>query len=140
LKTAPLSYGKWRRVLLAAGFLYLTILGWSRMQQALLDWDLLVSLGARPGPLYLAASGAAWGVLGLAAVALVFIPRDLARLAIFFAALAMALWHWADFLFLTRAAEMMGNWPFSLAMTVLGLLYCAWAVGLFHPRKKAGEA
>jgi hypothetical protein len=119
---------RWRRFILAAGFLYLALLGWSRLQQSLLDWDLLQQLGARPGPLYLAAAGAMWGVLGLAAALLTYLPHRWAARSVLGAALLFAASYWADFLIFTRAAEMMANWPFALGVTLLSLLYCAWAV------------
>ena len=120
---------RWRRVLLAAAFLYLAILGVSRLQQSLLDWDILQSLGMRPGPLYAAISGGVWGILGLAAAVLAFTRAAWAAPVIFAAALAFAVSYWFDFLFLTRAAEMMVNWPFALGLTIVGLLYCVWAIG-----------
>ncbi len=117
---------RWRRLIQAVGFFYLALLGWSRLQQSVLDWDLLQELGVQPGPLYLAAGGAVWGVLGLAAAVLSFVPRRWASRLVFGAALVLTATYWADFLIFTRAAEMMVNWPFALGVTLVGLLYCAW--------------
>jgi hypothetical protein len=43
------------------------------------------------------------------------------RPAIFFFGLLAAGLYWIDFLFFTRPAELLTNWPFSLALTILGL-------------------
>ena len=117
--------------MLASAFLYLAVMGFSRLQQSLLDWDILQSLGMRPGPLYAAISGGVWGVLGLGAAVLVFIRAAWAGPVVCGIALVFAASYWIDFLFLTRAAEMMVNWPFALGLTAAGLLYCAWAMGNF---------
>jgi hypothetical protein len=131
-QTAP-SRARWRRFFLAAAFLYLGLLGAARVQQSLIDWDLLLELGVRPGPLYLAVSGALWGVLGLAAALLAYVRRRWAGRTVFAIGLIFTLSYWADFLAFTRAAEMMTNWPFALGASLLGLLYCAWAAGLLAP-------
>ncbi len=140
---ATIRLGRWRQLLLALVFLYLSVLGWSRMQQALQDWDLLVKYGATPGPLYPAISGALWGVMGLAATALLTIRPAWARRAVFVLAAAFAATYWVDFLFFSRGAEEMVNWPFALALSLLGLAYCAWTVKIFignspHP-SRGGE-
>ena len=139
MQNAPSSTRlRWRRVLLAAAFFYLAILGFSRLQQSLLDWDILQSLGMSPGPLYAAMSGGVWSVLGLAAAVLAFMRTAWAGPVVFAIALAFAATYWIDFLFLTRAAEMMINWPFALGLTIVGLLYCAWAIGWsFIPKQQA---
>jgi hypothetical protein len=118
--------GRYRRYLLVLGFVYLSILGWSRLRQALLAWDLLREVGVSPGPWYLVAGGFVWGVLGLAAAVFVLMRRPWSGRAAFAAALALALSYWLDFLIFTSAAEMMVNWPFSLGVTAGGLLYAAW--------------
>jgi hypothetical protein len=51
-----------------AGLLGLSIYGWLRFQQSLSLWKILIQIGIWPGPLYLAISGAVWGMLGLIAV------------------------------------------------------------------------
>jgi len=121
--------GRWRRLILAVLLLYLCALGWGRLQQSLVTWDLLVQFGARPGPLYLALSGAAWGVLGLAGAALLLVRRAWAPRLLLALALVIALSYWADLLLLTRSAEALVSWPFALLLTLLGLLFTAWATG-----------
>jgi len=125
---------RWRHLILATAFLYLALMGWLRLQQALVDWDLLLQFGARPGPLYLAIGGAVWGVLGLAGTVFIYTPRRWTRWAPLGIALLISASYWADFLLFTRSAEMMTNWPFALGVTLLGLLYCAWATGIFSAR------
>lgn len=122
---------RWRYLILATAFLYLALMGWLRLQQALLDWNLLLEFGALPGPQYLAISGAVWGVLGLAGAVFTYVPRRWARRTALGIGLLFSASYWADFLLFTRAAEMMTNWPFALGVTLLGLLYCTWAMGIF---------
>lgn len=129
---ASIRLGRWRRLFLALIFLYLTILGCLRLQQALLDWDLLVKYGTTPGPLYPAISGALWGLMGLAAVVLLYLRQNWARRIVFGLALTFAATYWLDFLLLSRGAEEMVNWPFALALTLLGLAYCAWTVQIYQ--------
>lgn len=137
--------GRYRRYLLGLGFLYLSILGWSRLRQGIVAWDLLREVGITPGPLYLVLGGLAWGVLGLAGAVFVLLRRPWSGRAAFAAALAFALSYWLDFLILTSAAEMMVNWPFALGMTAGGLLYAAWVtrplrvVGRDDGEERAGD-
>ncbi len=137
---APSTRLRWRRILLAALLLYLAVLGVSRLRLAVQDWSLLQSLGARPGPLYLAVSGGAWAAAALAAAGLTFAQAPWAGRAVFGAVLALAAGYWLDFLALTRAAEMMGNWPFALAVTLLGLLFCAWVTRPWQERGAHGAS
>ena len=129
---ASIRLGGWRRLFLVLLFLYLAVLGWSRVQQALQDWDLLVKYGASPGPLYAELSGGLWGVMGLVAAVLLYVRQNWARGAVFALALSFAATYWLDFLLLTRGAEEMVNWPFALALTLLGLAYCAWTVKIYR--------
>lgn len=118
--------GRGRRSLLALVFLYLSLLGWLRLELALSDASLLTSLGIRPGPAYLAAGGALWGVSGLAGAALMVVSTPWRSVGVRVIGLVFTLSYWADRLAFTRSAEMQVNWPFSLGMTLAGWLLLEW--------------
>src|SRR5512145_311361 len=117
--------GQWRLYLTAIPCFVLGAMGWLRFAAALREWNLLIELGARPGPLYMAIGGALWGLLGWGAVVLLFVhPRGgWDRPAVFLAVLAAAILYWIDLLLFTRPAEMLVNWPFALVTTAGGLVY-----------------
>jgi hypothetical protein len=116
---------RWARVIHLAGLLYLSLMGWSRMILALADRSLLMEVGVFPGPDYLAVSGAVWGLLGLAAVVLLYVPRRWARMAVFAAGLLFALSYWLDRLILVRTPQAQANWPFALSFTLVLLVFSA---------------
>lgn len=106
------------------------------MSAALNNRDLLTQFGAQPGPLYLILSGAAWGLLGLAAAALTFVRRLALRRVVFGLALVFVLSYWLDFFLFTHSADELITWPFSLGVTVLGLVYTAWAMKIDHKERE----
>ncbi len=108
-----------------AGLLYLSLMGWSRMILALADRGLLLEAGLTPGPDYLVIGGALWGLLGLAAAVLLYIPRRWARLAVFVSGLLFALSYWADRLIFVRVPQAQANWPFALFFSLVLLLFSA---------------
>jgi hypothetical protein len=129
-KTTPIppslpAIGKWRYFWTGLPCFIVGLFGWLRFAGALHDWYYLVELGVHPSPLTLALGGALWGVLGWAALALIGIRLrgDWNRPLVFLLALAAALAYWVDLLAFTRPAEMLGNLPFALVLTVLLLLY-----------------
>jgi hypothetical protein len=103
--------------------LYLSIAGWSRMALALETRSLLEQVGAAPGPVYFAAGGALWGILGLAGAFLLFVRRPAARWTLFGLESFIALTYWLDRLVFTRAAAALANWPFALLATIFLLLF-----------------
>lgn len=113
------------RMLHLAALLYLALMGWSRLILALGDWALLAELKLTPGPGYLAAGGALWGLLGFAAAALLYTPRSWARAAVFAAGAVFAASYWADRLLLARVPQVQANWPFALFMTLTLLVFSA---------------
>jgi hypothetical protein len=118
------------------------LFGWLRFASALREWDYLIELAVRPSPLILAIGGAVWGLLGWGIVALigVNVPGDWNRPVIFALAKIVALIYWVDVLFFTRPAEMLGNWPYALALTCLTLIYLFFLLQLplwWRTRKEA---
>jgi hypothetical protein len=69
-KRFPLSL-----IFLMLGFLVVSVYGWLRLQQSLVLWEILSLIEIRPGPAYLAASGAAWGIVGLVTVIALFFKK-----------------------------------------------------------------
>ncbi|MCL4559775.1 MAG: hypothetical protein M1281_04055 [Chloroflexi bacterium] len=116
--------GFWVR-LLAVGFLFLALMGWLRFQQALESWNLLSQLGAWPGPLYIAAGGAAWGLVGLPPAWGLWTGRDWGPLAALLAGLFFPLTYWIDRLIAQQVSQSFTNWPFALGVTA------AWMIFIF---------
>lgn len=113
--------------LVAFGFLVFTAAGWLRMIDSIADWYWLTLAGVSPGPLYLALTGALWGLVGgFALVWLLFrLPRR--RLVSFSAAVLFAASYWADRL-LIRNPETATNDSFASIFTVILLCFAFWAI------------
>ncbi len=109
--------------LLAAGLLLISLTGWLRMQQALVDWQALVQIGLKPGPVYLAVSGALIGLGGLACLIGVWLRSKWGFGFTRGFVLVWQAWSWADRLWLARSDTALSNWPFALGATVLILGY-----------------
>ncbi len=114
--------GFWVR-LLAMIFMALAVLGWLRFEQALRDWSLLVQLGAWPGPLYIAAGGAAWGLAGLPPAWGLWTGRAWGALAGLLAGLFFPLTYWIDRLIAQQVSQSFSNWPFALGVTAIWLIF-----------------
>jgi hypothetical protein len=106
---------------IAVIFLLLAAVGWLRFQQTLASWNLLSELGVWPGPLYLALSGAAWGMPGLPAAWGLWTGRRWAVRFAWPAAGFYPLTYWVDRLFLTRSPQALAAWPFWLGVSLLWL-------------------
>jgi len=113
----------WALKLLVFGFF---ILGWTgclRLYLTLVDWQLLIVIGVQPGPLYLAVYGFVIGAAGLVVAAGLFFRQRWAPAAARVTAIAAAAWFWLDRILFTRSSGGWTNWPFSVGMTVLCLLF-----------------
>ncbi|HTX78992.1 MAG TPA: hypothetical protein VMC62_04960 [Longilinea sp.] len=89
-------------------FLELTLLvfsldSWLRFQQAIVNWTYLISLGVVVLPLYLAVSGAVWGLVSLAAAVGLWFYQRWAVIVTGAGALLFTIWYWLDRLFLAPA-------------------------------------
>ncbi len=115
----------WITRLCALLFLFLSILGWLRFEQAILNWHILVEFRAYPGPVYIAGGGLLWGLAGLAPAWGLWSHRPwgfrLARLV----APMYPLTYWIDKLAFNYDPQGLQNWPFALALTLIyfGLIY-----------------
>jgi len=113
----------WELKFLVFGFLILAWTGWLRLYLTLVDWQLLMVIGVRPGPLYLAAYGIVCGAAGLVVAISLFLRQPWAPAAARVTAIITTAWNWLDRILFTRSAGGWTNWPFSAGMTVLCLLF-----------------
>ncbi len=97
--------------------------GFLRLQAAIYTWSVLASVGITPGPLYLAISGATWGLALLVAAVGLFIRQRWAPGYTRIVVVVLALAYWADRLAFTRSADAQANWPFMAGVTVLALAF-----------------
>ncbi len=97
--------------------------GFLRLQAAVYTWSVLAGIGITPGPLYLAISGAIWGLALLVAAAGLFFRRPWAPRYTRITVIVLALAYWADRLAFTRSADAQANWPFMTGVTVLALAF-----------------
>ena len=105
------------------GYALISIAGWVRMVQTFIDWDWLNAAHVWPGPFYLAATGALWGVAGMVVVIWLWLRRKGARQAAFGIALFLALTFWADRLLLLGMNPYGGNNLFAAGVTLIGLIF-----------------
>lgn len=122
---APVS--RMRRFLMRLLFLsyvLVSIAGWMRLIETILEWRWLVYGGVWPGPLYIAAMGGLWGLAGLLGAVAVWLRRPGMRMAAFGVALFLALTYWTDRLLVVSLNQYGNNLFFAAGLTLLGLL-CA---------------
>lgn len=112
----------WFKVLVV-GLLIFSAAGWLRLQQSLAGWDLLAEIGVRPGPLYLALTGAVTGAGGLVAALSVWLRRRWGFVFTRAFILVWQVWNWIDRLWLAQTSAARVSWPFALASTALVLLF-----------------
>ncbi len=108
----------WARVFIA-GLLLLSLSGWLRFEQALVNWAYYREIGIQPGPFYLAVTGVLGGVAGLAAGVSLWLRR---RWAVWLAGgviLTWQVWSWVDRLWVASSPGVLANWPFALGASLL---------------------
>jgi hypothetical protein len=110
-------------IVLVVGLLFFSLTGWLRLYLSIQDWQLLVSLGLFPGPLYLALYGALVGLFGAGAALSLWLRRPWAPRAVRIGVLAAAAWYWLDRLLFTQSLSSWTNWPFSAGITLICLLF-----------------
>jgi hypothetical protein len=115
---------------LALVLLASALAGFLRLQAALYSWDVLIQIGMKPGPLYPALSGAAWGLVSLAAAVGLIFRLGWAPIFTRFGAAGMALAYWVDRLFLTRSLDAQINAPFAAGATALLVFYAFGVLSL----------
>lgn len=120
---------------LIAGLLVFSGLGWLRLQQAFAAWDFLLELGLWPGPLYMAAGGALWGLCGLAGGLALWLRRRWAPRLALAAALLITASYWIDRLVFARSAAAQVNLPFAAGATLIGLGFVILTLTLPRQRR-----
>jgi hypothetical protein len=110
-------------LLLIIGFVLLSIYGWLRFQQSLALWDILRQIEMWPGPLYLAISGAVWGLTGLAAGLGLFFRRSWAANWARGSILFLAVWYWFDRQVLAQSEAARSNQIFMALLTAFVIAY-----------------
>ena len=124
---------------LALIFLFLSLLGWLRLEQALLNQRLLAQLGAWPGPVYIALGGAVWGLAGLPAALGLWGRRAWSGIAARLAALVFLLTYWIDRLWFSAERMPVINWPFSLGVSIIWLVLVYWITASLSSRPANGR-
>ncbi len=109
------------------GFCVVSLLGWMRFSNALWLQDLLAEYHLTVSPLYLALSGAAWGILSLFTALWLALRRRGAPMVSGLTATVMVVWYWLDRLLLTQSEAANANTWFAIGASLLGLLF-AWVV------------
>lgn len=96
--------------------LSLTVWSGLRVYSAILWWSTLAEFASPPSPVYIAISGGIWLIVSMLLLWGLWQAKAWIRYALLGAGAALALWYWSDrFLFQSPG----GNWPFTLAATVL---------------------
>ena len=110
-------------LVLVLSFLLFSLTGWLRLYLSIFDWQLLISLGLFPSPLYLAIYGMVIGLFGVVAAVSLWLGQPWAPRFAWTGVLTAAAWYWLDRLLFTQSASSWTNWPFSAGMTVACLLF-----------------
>jgi hypothetical protein len=105
--------------ILILGFLLAAIYGWLRFQQSLMLWDALILIEIWPGPMYLAISGAVWGLVTLVTGLGMLLRQYWAWQAARYVVVTLAAWFWFDRLVLAQSEAARTNQPFMALLTVL---------------------
>ena len=100
----------------------LSLTAWQafRIQAALAWYDTLMEFAPRPGPIYIAVTGAVWLVLGLILIWSIWRGQPGAAKLLLGAASGYTVWYWADRLLLQSPRA---NWPFAIIVNILLLAY-----------------
>ena len=102
-------------------WMVLSLAGWSfvRLGASISQWEILAEFAPKPGPLYIALSGAFWILVSIPTAWALWRRKFWARTAVMLAAPAFAGWYWFDRLVLQNPRP---SWPFALSTTILLLL------------------
>ncbi|HEX7974228.1 MAG TPA: hypothetical protein VF498_07455 [Anaerolineales bacterium] len=114
-----------RVTLLALGVLSIAALHLLRLGQAVQEWIFLSGL-LPISPLYLALSGLAWGLVGLALASGLWLGKHWAPRLTRLAVPAYGLYYWLDRLLLVNPVVWRTNLPFTAAATLALLVVIFW--------------
>ncbi len=124
---------------LVFGVLIFTGIYWTRFSQTLARWDFLRSLPLSVPPLYLAATGLLWGLLGLLLSWGLWRGWRRAPRLLRISVLAYFGFYWFDRLALAAHDRAGGNWPFMLVITTLVVVLVYWIMSRTAVRTYFGE-
>lgn len=108
-----------------------------RLVEAIRFWGSLSEYHARPGPLYISATGGFWLLAGLALAWGLWSGKSWGWYGEIRGSVGYIIWYWFDRLILQYPHA---NWPFALACSIFGLavvlliLLSPKTVRYFHPR------
>ena len=105
-----------------------------RAWSALREWGFLARLPMTASPLYLALTGALWGLLGLRVMWWLWRGDQRAPAAVSTLTLGYVLYYWADQLLVMASPLRQSRWPFSAAVSAAAVI--AVFLILKHPGVK----
>ena len=120
--------------LVIIGFALLALSGWQRLAVSLPSWYWLANAGSAPGPLYLAISGAVWGLVSTGCVLWLLFKGRAYRWVGLGTTLFLYATFWLDRLWFARADGLGANLVFAILSSTLAL---ACAVFILRPWKSA---
>ncbi len=112
--------------------LLVSVNGWLRLQQAVFYWNTLNQVEIAVPPLYLAISGAVFGIAMLSAAIWLWSGLAHYRLFVSTVVVAFSLWYWIDRITLTQNSAAQTNWPFALLVTAFLWIF-TFSVLAVHP-------
>jgi hypothetical protein len=124
---------------LVVAFLIQSWMGWLRLIESISNWDLLTSFKVQPSPLYLAVSGGAWGILGLAAALGLWVRWRWAAWAARIIVLLSSAWYWIDRFVLGISPERLTNVPFAAVINLLAILFAFAVLSISSARVQKTE-
>lgn len=110
-----------------------SILGWLRLQQALVYWHTLAGLEVSVPPLYLSISGGIFGFSMLAAAVWLCFGLPGYRLLTGSVVALFTTWYWLDRLFLTINPAAQVNLVFAIVLTAFLVVFAAAVLAVHTP-------
>lgn len=126
----------WRPIILIA-LVILTLgfsaLSWARFGLAIGDGSFFNQATRRPLSAYFIASGAAWGIVSLAAAIGDWYRKAWALILTAVGAVVLSIWFWLEKLFLVRTSLANTNWLFNVILNAILLIFVTTTVLAVYP-------
>jgi hypothetical protein len=123
---------------LVVAVLTISVLNLIRFVQAIKQWEFLSGLSG-VSPIYLAASGLIWALLGLPLSWGLWLGKPKAPAATRILCVAYILYEWIELLVIARAGGSKENWPFFLTLTLIILMVIFWGLSRRNVKAFFGE-